>query len=110
MYLLMFSSMWMLSRGLGHPVPLVYFLAIIPDHDSIDVGADTSINGIGVREASLSLFLAPLGVPPAVSVSLGLLSFVNLVVIGLIGGIVFSFGVYPKLELDKQVETELTAV
>ncbi len=109
MYLLMFSSMWMLSRGLGHPVPLVYFCAIIPIMTLL-TWAPISINGIGVREASLSLFLAPLGVPPAASVSLGLLSFVNLVVIGLIGGIVFSFGVYPKLEPDKQVETELTAV
>lgn len=103
MYLLMFSTMWMLSHGLGHPVPLVYLCAIIPIITLL-MWVPLSMAGVGVREASLSFFLAPLGVPAAAAVSLGLLSFFNLALISLIGGVIYSFGVYPKLESEQPAE------
>jgi glycosyltransferase 2 family protein len=109
MYLLMFSSMWMLSRGLGLSVSLSYYTAIIPLMTLL-MWAPISINGIGVREVSLSVFLAPLGVPAAAAVSLGLLSFFNLALISSIGGVIYSLGVYPKLDNEKETEPELSAV
>jgi uncharacterized protein (TIRG00374 family) len=100
MYIVMNISYWMLSRGLGLSVSLGYFVTIIPLLTAL-MFVPISISGIGVREASLSLFLAPLGVLEPAAVSLGLMSFFNLVLVSSIGGIVYSLGVYPKLEAEK---------
>ena len=108
MYLLMFLSMWMLSRGLGQSVSLGYFTAIIPLMTAL-MWAPISVNGVGVREASLSLFLGPLGVSAEGAISLGFLAFLNLALISFIGGVIYAFGVYPKLQPEKHVEREEVA-
>jgi glycosyltransferase 2 family protein len=97
MYFLMFVSYWLLSRGLGMTVSLSYFVTIIPLLTAM-MWVPISISGIGVREMSLFLFLEPLGVTVSQAGSLGVLSFFNLVLISLIGGLVYSVGLYPKLK------------
>jgi len=83
-------EVWFLARALALPasllvcgvvVPLVSLLSLLP----------VSVNGIGVREASLVLLLAPAGVDSAAAVSLGVLWFCLLLVASLPGGLIFLF-------------------
>ena len=88
-------------------IPVVLMLQVLP----------IGISGLGIREASLVLFLEPLGVPHAQSIALGLaLYFLNLIA-SLLGAPAFAFGGRRKGEkpfggdeedeLDPKEEAEL---
>jgi uncharacterized membrane protein YbhN (UPF0104 family) len=86
-------------------IPVVLMLQVLP----------IGISGLGIREASLVLFLEPLGVPHAQSIALGLaLYFLNLVA-SLLGAPAFALGGRKKGEsvfggddeLDPMEEAEL---
>ena len=60
-------------------MPLVSLLAMLP----------LSLNGLGVREGSLVLLLAPYGVAAPAAVALGLAWFAMTLALGLVGGLVY---------------------
>src|SRR5262249_8961623 len=71
-------------------VPMVSLLTMVP----------VSINGLGVREAGVVLFLEPLGVSPAMCVSLAFLWFCSFSAASLLGGLVYLFGRFPRTEVS----------
>jgi uncharacterized membrane protein YbhN (UPF0104 family) len=77
---------WLLD-ALWPGVPRSWMLAVIPAM-SLLASLPVSINGLGVREGLLMLWLAPVGVPEPVALALGVLSLGLLVVAGLAGGLV----------------------
>lgn len=77
---------WLLE-SLWPGVPLTWMLAVIPAM-SLLASLPVSINGLGVREGLLILWLAPVGVPEPVALGLGVLSLGLLVLTGLAGGAV----------------------
>ena len=75
------------ARALHQDIPLIYFLIFVP---MICVAASLpSIAGLGVRDAGAAHLFAKIGVAPSVAVSMTLINFAFMVVIGLIGGIVY---------------------
>ncbi len=70
------SSAYIISKGLGLEVPL-YFLFIIIPIISVISSIPVSISGLGVREASFVLLLAPLGVTQAQAITLSLTWFLS---------------------------------
>jgi hypothetical protein len=65
--------------GYAVVVPLVSLLAMLP----------LSLNGLGIREGSLILMLAPFGVPAPAAVALGLAWFALTLALGAVGGLIY---------------------
>jgi uncharacterized membrane protein YbhN (UPF0104 family) len=70
----------------GVAVPMVALLTLLP----------VSLNGMGVREAGMILFLQPAGVSPATAVTVAFLSFGVQTAAGLAGALVYLFGQFPR--------------
>ena len=64
------------ARGLGMEVPMVYFAVVVPVVSLLTM-MPMSVNGMGVREGAMVLFLAPLGVEGGAAVSLAFLWFMT---------------------------------
>ncbi len=76
-----------LGKALHQDIDLIYFIIFTP---IICVAASMpSIGGLGVREAGAAYLLAKVGVSSGIAVSISLMTFVFMVIFGLIGGIVF---------------------
>jgi uncharacterized protein (TIRG00374 family) len=75
-------------------VPMVCLLTLLP----------ISLNGMGIREWSTVLFLAPLGVNASTATSLAFLWFLMLTAVSLCGGIIYLFGCYAKPDIQGQPE------
>lgn len=90
------ATSWLTARALGIDVSLGYMMIVIPLLAALLL-VPISISGIGVRETSLGMFLAPRGIAQAASVSLGLMTFFNLVLVSLTGGAIYTLGRFPKL-------------
>jgi hypothetical protein len=67
-------------------VPLVCILTLLP----------ISLAGVGVREGSMVLLLAPLGVSEDLALCLSMLWFSVLLAVGACGGLVYLFGKFPR--------------
>ncbi len=80
-------SAYIISRGLGIGVPFRFLFIIIPIISVIS-SIPVSISGIGVREASFVLFLAPLGVNPAQAITISLAWFLSFAM-GSLPGLIF---------------------
>ena len=85
-----------LGKALSLPVPLRYYLVIIPIVSFLSA-LPISISGLGVREGSLSFFFSLLNYPLEYGVSLGLLGY-SLILFGSIPGLYF----YLKEKREKQ--------
>ena len=72
-----------LSLGLG--VPLAYYFLSVPLIWLISM-APISIGGMGVRDGGFVLFFTALGVTSASALLLSLLSFAQIIAVGLVGG------------------------
>lgn len=77
-----------LGRGLGLDVPVAAYFFVAP-MVALAAALPVSINGMGVREASLAALLASYGVSEELGVTLGLLWFLTGAVPSLAGGVVF---------------------
>lgn len=83
-------DIWILSEGLRLHVSILYFLVFVPVITLVSM-IPISLNGMGLREyAFLSLFSA-IGVPPASSIALGLLSSVVIILSAIPGGVIYLF-------------------
>lgn len=80
---------FMVAKALNQDVDFFYFLIFSP---LICVAtALPSIGGLGVREMGWAYLLAKVGVVQGVAVSISLINFLFMVVVGLIGGVMYVF-------------------
>jgi uncharacterized membrane protein YbhN (UPF0104 family) len=93
--------LWLLGLGLGLNVPIAYY-AVLGPMVSLLMLLPISINGMGVREAGIVLFLLPLGVDETTSLSLAFLWFSVGATVCLIGGIVYLFGAPSRTDGARQ--------
>lgn len=80
----------LMGRSLGLDVPLLGYAVVVP-LVSLLCMLPLSVGGMGVREGSLILLLAPFGVKEAGALALGLSWFAMNLVMGLAGGLVCLF-------------------
>jgi uncharacterized membrane protein YbhN (UPF0104 family) len=74
------------AAGLGLTLPIEFLLFAVP-FVSLAMMLPVTISGMGVREGVWALLLAPLGIPGASGVALGLLFFAAFSLVGAAGGV-----------------------
>ncbi len=81
---LLVISYYLVARGLHQQIDFIYFLVFVP---IICVASSfPSLGGLGIREAGSAYLFARIGVDSGVAVSLTLINFLFVVIIGLLGG------------------------
>jgi uncharacterized membrane protein YbhN (UPF0104 family) len=81
-------QIYMLALALGIHAPFLVFAMVVPMITLLTM-IPITVNGIGVREGSLVLLLAPVGVAQPQAVALGLLWFLMILATSLAGGVVY---------------------
>jgi len=77
------------AKAMHQDIPLIYFFIFVP---LICIASSfPSIGGLGVREFGAVYLFSKIGVDSSIAVSLSLLSFIYMVLIGLIGGVCYVF-------------------
>ena len=94
-------QVWLLAQSLRLPGPLTLFAVVAPLVTLLTM-LPIAVNGVGVREGTLVLLLAPAGIDSASAIALGILWFGTLAAGGLIGGAIYLFDVWNA----KQEETD----
>jgi uncharacterized membrane protein YbhN (UPF0104 family) len=89
------ALLMLVGAAIGVPVPLAYYWILVPMVTLLTM-LPVSINGTGVREGAMVLFLAPFGVPRELAVTLALLWFSVFLVASLAGGVVYLFGHFER--------------
>ena len=84
-------TVWLIGRALGLPVPLLYYGILVPLVALLTM-LPVSLNGMGVREGGMVLFLTPLGISSATALSLAFLWFSVFVAGSLFGAGIYLFG------------------
>lgn len=88
---------WLVGQALGVDVAGAYYWIVVPMVTLLTLLP--SINGMGVREWGMTLFLVPLGVPAGTAVSLAFLWFAVFGACSLAGGAVYLLGRFPRPEV-----------
>ena len=88
---------WLIGRGLQAPIPAAYYWIFVPMVSLLTL-LPVSVNGMGVREGGVVLFLVPLGVDQATALTLAFLWFLVYAAGSLLGGVVYLAGAFPKPE------------
>lgn len=78
---------YLTAKALHQDIGVHYWLVFVPL--ICVVSTVPSIGGLGVREAGAAYFLGKIGVASGIAVSISLLSFIFMVLVGLIGGVVY---------------------
>ena len=102
---------WLIGQGLQAPIPTAYYWILVPMVSLLTL-LPVSINGMGVREGGVVLFLTPLGVEHGMALTLAFLWFLVYAAGSLVGGVVYLAGAFPKPETaaaDRTGGEELTA-
>jgi uncharacterized membrane protein YbhN (UPF0104 family) len=86
---------WLIGLALGADIPGSFYWIMVPMVSLLTM-LPISMNGMGVREQSTVVLLAPLGVAPEVALTLALLSFAASAANSLAGGMVYLYGRFPK--------------
>ena len=82
-------TFWLTARAFHQDIGIINFLIFVP---LICVASSVpSIGGLGVREAGAAFLFAKIGVDSGIAVSMSLINFLFMVIIGLIGGAVYVF-------------------
>ena len=85
------AVMWCVAHALGAPVPSGLFLAYVPAVAMAQV-LPISLSGLGVREGMLVLLLTPFGVSTNQAVGIGLLWYLVMLLVSLLGAPTFAAG------------------
>jgi uncharacterized membrane protein YbhN (UPF0104 family) len=85
----------LVGRAIGVSVPASYYWVFVPMVTLLTM-LPVSLNGMGIREGGMTLFLAPLGIPTGTILSLSFLWFAVYVTASLCGGAVYVFGAFPR--------------
>lgn len=97
------ACVYLIGIALGMEVPFRFYLSSIPLIWIITM-IPVSISGIGLREGGFVFFFSMIGVKSEKSIALSLLVFSQMVLIGLIGGIMYlSFPLVEKKQLKNQI-------
>jgi uncharacterized membrane protein YbhN (UPF0104 family) len=100
-------SLWFIGIALGLEIPAAYYCILGPMVSLLTL-LPISVNGMGVRELGTVVFLAPLGVDEDTAKTLAFLWFAVNVSVSLLGGLVYTFGAYPKVETNSNIANEGT--
>jgi len=80
-------SYYFTAKALHQDISFIYFLIFVP---LICVASSfPSIGGLGVREAGAAYLFAKIGVDSGIAVSLSLINFAFMAMVGLLGGVIF---------------------
>jgi uncharacterized membrane protein YbhN (UPF0104 family) len=90
---------WLIGLAVGAPVPASYYWIVVPMVSLLTV-LPLSLNGMGLREGGMILFLAPVGVDRDTALCLALLWFAAFTTASLAGGLVYLFGSFPQPKVD----------
>ena len=77
------------AKGLHQEIPMLYFLIFVPI--ICVASAFPSIGGLGFREVGAAYLFAKVGVESGVAVSLSLINFLFMVMVGLVGGFIYVY-------------------
>jgi len=92
--LLFICAFYLIARALGQDVALGYFFVFVP---LICVASFIpSIGGLGVREAGAVFLFSRIGVASEAAVSMSLMTFLFMLIIGLTGGLVYVATLYSR--------------
>lgn len=94
---------WMVGRAIQAPIPDAYYCILVPMVTLLTL-LPISVNGMGVREGAMVLFLAPLGVSEGMALGLSFLWFSVFTTASLCGGAVYLFGRFPRPEVQADHE------
>jgi uncharacterized membrane protein YbhN (UPF0104 family) len=86
---------WLIGLALAAEIPGSFYWIMVPMVSLLTM-LPISVNGMGVREQSTVLLLAPLGVGQPVALTLALLCFAAYAANSLLGGVVYLVGRFPK--------------
>jgi len=101
-------TFFLVAKALHQDVALLYFLIFVP---LICVAsAMPSIGGLGVREAGAAFLLAKVGVESGVAVSISLINFIYMVLVGLLGGVIFMVTRCPMSQAQPEAEQDGSVV
>jgi uncharacterized membrane protein YbhN (UPF0104 family) len=87
---------WLIGLAFEAPVPAGYYWIVVPMVSLLTV-LPLSLNGMGIREGGMILFLAPVGIGESTALCLALLWFAAFSTASLAGGLVYLFGSFPRL-------------
>jgi hypothetical protein len=91
-------QVWLLSQALGLALPLLTLAVVVPLVTLFTL-VPISVNGFGIREASLVMLLGPAGVVPSEALALGLLWFCTNAAASLIGGAIYLLGGFARTKV-----------
>jgi uncharacterized membrane protein YbhN (UPF0104 family) len=86
---------WFVGLAISAPVPASFYWIAVPMVTLLTL-LPVSLNGIGVREGGMILFLSPLGVNAATALTLSFLWFTVFTAVSATGAIVYLFGSFPR--------------
>lgn len=90
MQLIVPLSFYLLSLALGTKISLIYFFIFVPIIAAISV-LPVSMAGLGLREASSMFFFTTAGMSAEIAVTISLLSFFIVFILGIAGGVIYVF-------------------
>jgi uncharacterized membrane protein YbhN (UPF0104 family) len=93
------AVVWLVALSLSLDVPFTYCCVLSPMIALLTL-LPVSLNGMGVREAGVVLYLAPLGVPQASAMTLAFLWFLVMMAAGVCGGVVYLICRFPRPEVQ----------
>lgn len=96
---------WLIGVALGAAVPMAYYWVLVPMVSLLTM-LPISVNGMGVREASMALLLAPMGAGENIALPLALLWFAATALVSLSGGLVYLFGRFPDPRASANVSED----
>jgi uncharacterized membrane protein YbhN (UPF0104 family) len=99
------AMVWMLGRAIAADVPASFYWIAVPMVSLLTM-LPVSVNGMGLREGGMVLFLTPLGVSSGQALTLAFLWFAVYVAVSLLGGVVYLVGRFPK---PQPTATEVSA-
>jgi uncharacterized membrane protein YbhN (UPF0104 family) len=88
---------WLVGVAVGADVPASYYWVLVPMVSLLTL-LPVSLNGMGVREGGMVVFLTPLGIGEGTAMTLAFLWFSVFTVTSLLGGAVYLFGWFPRPE------------
>jgi uncharacterized membrane protein YbhN (UPF0104 family) len=95
---------WLVGLAMDAPVPGAYYWILVPMVSLLTL-MPVSVNGMGIREGSTVLLLAPLGVSESTALCLAVLWFAVVSAASLVGGAVYLVGCFPRPEVQKDHES-----
>ena len=86
---------YLIACSLGIEKPVIYFFILVPILIAIST-LPLTIGGLGLRDWAAVFLFTKIGISKELAIVISLLSFLFLVIVGIIGGIVYVFSLHPR--------------